>query len=176
MGSISKNMTGTAWHSQQMSNTCKEGSKRCINNSNGTCIFKGSLFYKCECAGKGECEEFESMSGTPKTVSSKTISYHTERTKPYKNKARKELIAKDIVKNTPSLQQQKSIDEKEYEFGYLSTKRKNKILRGIRSIRNLSNLNLYDYTDTQIDRIFNEITEALEEAKCEFKQKLRQKR
>lgn len=172
---ISRNMTGTAWHSQQMSNTCKEGSKRCINNNNGICIFKGSLFYRNECVGKGDCEEFESMSGSPKTISSKTsatksVSYHIEQTRPYKNKTREKLITQGMIKKTPIINQ-KTLDEKTYEFNRLSITRKDKILKSIKSLSNLSNINLYNYTDEQIDTIFDEIFKVLTETRNKFRQK-----
>lgn len=63
-----------------------------------------------------------------------------------------------------------STDRKE-NFKRLAEARTNKILKAITLLGNLSNKSYYDYTDKQIDAIFNAIQEELEKQKSRFEAK-----
>lgn len=62
-------------------------------------------------------------------------------------------------------------ESKESKFRRLAEKRVNVVIDGIRILSNLSNSNLYDYTDVQVKQIFDAVDNAVKKAKLSFSQK-----
>ncbi len=65
-------------------------------------------------------------------------------------------------------------DTKRARFIYLAQKRTNSIINQIRILSHCNNKALYEYEDTEIDKIFVAIEDALSEAKTKFKGKKRE--
>jgi len=62
-----------------------------------------------------------------------------------------------------------SINETPSErFKRLATSRTNKILNDLRILGNLNNRHRYEYTDEEIDKIFNEVEKKMREIKAKF--------
>lgn len=62
-------------------------------------------------------------------------------------------------------------EKKNENFLRLSKERVNKVIDSIERLENLSNKNLYSYTDEQVERMFSAIEDSLESAKKSFKDK-----
>ena len=62
-------------------------------------------------------------------------------------------------------------EKKNENFLRLSKERVNKVIDAIERLENLSNKNLYSYTDEQVERMFMAIEDSLESAKKSFKDK-----
>lgn len=62
-------------------------------------------------------------------------------------------------------------EKKNENFLRLSKERVNKVIDAIERLENLSNKNLYSYTDEQVERMFSAIEESLDSAKKSFKDK-----
>ena len=63
------------------------------------------------------------------------------------------------------------VEKKNENFLRLSKERVNKVIDAIERLENLSNKNLYSYTDEQVERMFSAIEESLDSAKKSFKDK-----
>lgn len=59
-------------------------------------------------------------------------------------------------------------NNKKENFKRIAVKRTNKILESISKLQNLTNTSFYEYTDEQIDAIFNAIQEELNKQKKIF--------
>lgn len=145
---ISK-IQGTPWHYENRKNTCKEGSKYCLYNHN-ICSCKVSIHYHKKCVGKGICEDFESRGRTAKILEEKNYN------------------SKEIEKEM-AVQETNNKESKEEKFLRLSKLRVDKIEEAIDNLENLSKESLYDYTDEQVDKMFNYLFDRLEKAKRKFK-------
>ncbi|MBQ4531332.1 MAG: hypothetical protein IJA36_12120 [Lachnospiraceae bacterium] len=66
---------------------------------------------------------------------------------------------------------QKQNNDKAENFVRLANKRTNKILEDIEILGNLANKNQYEYTDEQVEKIFNAIEKELATTKESFKKK-----
>ena len=64
---------------------------------------------------------------------------------------------------------------KRERFLKIATNRTNKILDDIRLLGNCSNVNNYEFTREDVDKMFNAIQEALNEAKLKFGNEKREK-
>ncbi len=60
------------------------------------------------------------------------------------------------------------MDNKKNNFKRVAENRVNKIIKLISSLANLSNTSFYEYTDEQIDAIFNAIEEETHKTKSKF--------
>lgn len=169
MNNISR-LQGTPWHSETMHRTCKDGSKYCLYiHNDGSCGCISSINHKKKCIGKGSCEDFESKGVSLIPVSKKkniVSTYHPERSKKIE-KAIKEKKAKREMDNKKT----ERTNEKKDNFLRLSQDRVNKILKDMESLEKLSNRNNYSYTDEQIDKMFNAISNQLQESKKSFENK-----
>ena len=143
-------LQGTPWHYENRKNTCKEGSKYCLYNHN-ICSCKVSIHYHKKCVGKGICEDFESRGRTAKILEEKN--YNSK-------EIEKEMTEQETINNKES---------KEEKFLRLSKLRVDKIEEAIDNLENLSKESLYDYTDEQVDKMFNYLFDRLEKAKRKFK-------
>lgn len=142
-------LQGTPWHYENRKNTCKEGSKYCLYNHN-ICSCKVSIHYHKKCVGKGICEDFESRGRTAKILEEKNYN------------------SKEIEKEMTE-QETNNKESKEEKFLRLSKLRVDKIEEAIDNLENLSKESLYDYTDEQVDKMFNYLFDRLEKAKRKFK-------
>lgn len=142
-------LQGTPWHYENRKNTCKEGSKYCLYNHN-ICSCKVSIHYHKKCVGKGICEDFESRGRTATILTEKN----------YNIKETEEMAEQETINNKES---------KEEKFLRLSKLRIDKIEEAIDNLENLSKESLYDYTDEQVDKMFNYLFDRLEKAKRKFK-------
>lgn len=61
------------------------------------------------------------------------------------------------------------MDSKRENFKRIAENRTNKIIELISKLRNLSNTSFYEYTDEEIDSIFNAIQNELDKQRKEFK-------
>ena len=61
------------------------------------------------------------------------------------------------------------MEQKKENFKRIAENRTNKIIDLISKLHNLSNSSFYEYTDEQIDSIFNAIQKELDKQKSEFK-------
>lgn len=61
------------------------------------------------------------------------------------------------------------MEQKRENFKRIAENRTNKIIDLISKLHNLSNSSFYEYTDEQIDSIFNAIQKELDKQKSEFK-------
>lgn len=61
------------------------------------------------------------------------------------------------------------MEQKRENFKRIAENRTNKIIDLISKLHNLSNFSFYEYTDEQIDSIFNAIQKELDKQKSEFK-------
>lgn len=59
-------------------------------------------------------------------------------------------------------------EDKSEKFRRLATQRGERILKDLRLIANLSNRKNYEYTDTEVKRLFNAIEEELKSARYSF--------
>lgn len=64
-----------------------------------------------------------------------------------------------------------SREHKRDKFRKFATRRTNNVLRQLRVLGNLSNRNLYEYTDEEINKIFSEIDKKVKETKARFNTK-----
>lgn len=166
-------LQGTPWHSETMHRTCKDGSKYCLYiHDDETCGCIASINHKKKCIGKGSCEDFESKGESliPATKKKNIVStYHPERTKKIEKviKEQNEKKAKREMDNKKT----ERINEKKENFLRLSQDRVNKIIKDIESLEKLSNRNNYSYTDQQIEKMFNAISNQLQESKKSFENK-----
>lgn len=60
------------------------------------------------------------------------------------------------------------MEQKKENFRRIAESRTNKIIDMINLLENLSNKSYYEYTDDQIDKIFNSIQDALETVRSKF--------
>ena len=185
-------LQGIPWHSEQIHKTCKTGSKYCLYNSDNTCMCTSSIYYHNSCAGKGDCEEFESRGNTAKSMSEKTIiikqNPHNSRqptedmfsrpsliTKHYTSyiSENKKTEAKPSIMNS-SMQDIKSnnkstvLNDKHIKFIENAETRVNDIIVKIEKLENLSDKNRYEYTSEEIEKMFSSIEEAVKTAKQSF--------
>jgi hypothetical protein len=63
------------------------------------------------------------------------------------------------------------LETKSERFKRLATRRTQKILSFLRNLGNCSNRSVYEYTDEQVDVVFNAISEAVKSAKSKFEEK-----
>lgn len=150
-------LQGEPWHYEQMKKTCKDGSKYCIYNKKDICSNTASDTYKKGCIGKGACILFEPRTGSPKVYSTKCI--------------QKNDIKKNDAEGKNMDNVQKQNNDKAENFVRLANKRTNKILEDIEILGNLANKNQYEYTDEQVEKIFNAIEKELATTKESFKKK-----
>lgn len=68
------------------------------------------------------------------------------------------------------------MDVKKENFKRIAENRVSKIIDLISKLHNLSNTSFYDYTDEQIDKIFDSIQKELDKQKAEFKKTKNKKR
>lgn len=158
-------LQGTPWHYEQMKKTCQSNSVYCIYNKN-ICSCKFAKFYHKKCVGKGECDWFESKTGTPKTSNVKI----------YKGNLAQNNIS-NINNNKKGYNTMTSAnnniqkESKEDKFLRLSKGRIDKIEDAIDNLGKLSDKYAYSYTDEQIDKMFDYIENKLQKAKDQFKNK-----
>lgn len=180
-------LQGTPWHEERMRKTCKEGSKYCVYNNNKFCSCKPCDNFNNYCVGKGNCDWFEPKTGTPKTISKKTIiiKQNPQNSKlPNKSsssesqlivkhyKANKDKQEENTTLNTTDTESTiKQKETPEEKFLRLSLSRVNNIIDDIRTLGKLSNTSTYSYTDTQIEKMFSYIETVLQETKDCFKKK-----
>ena len=151
-------LQGIPWHEEQMRRTCKTGSKYCIYNRN-ICICIHSKFHHRKCAGKGECEWFESKGGSPKVKSVTTIPVTVQ----LENPKEKDKSNMNTNTNDNSLK-----ESKEEKFLRISKGRIDKIEEAINNLENLSDRYSYSYTDKQVDKMFDYLEKLLKDAKGKF--------
>ena len=183
-------LQGTPWHPEQMHKSSKDGSKYCIYNSKGKCAFCVSDYYKNDCVGKGKCINFESKAGTPKVVSEKTIiikqNPQNSRQQTEGMFSRPSLITKHYVRHTDKIMEDKTptmnndrkdtqsnekipiLNEKHLKFIENAENRVNDIIVKIEKLENLSDKNRYEYTNEEIEKMFNSIEDAVKTAKQSF--------
>lgn len=68
------------------------------------------------------------------------------------------------------------MDVKKENFKRIAENRVSKIIDLISKLHNLSNTSFYEYTDEQIDKIFDSIQKELDKQKSEFKKTKNKKR
>ena len=68
------------------------------------------------------------------------------------------------------------MDVKKENFKRIAENRVSKIIDLISKLHNLSNTSFYEYTDEQIDKIFDSIQKELDKQKAEFKKSKDKKR
>ena len=68
------------------------------------------------------------------------------------------------------------MEQKKENFKRIAENRTNKIIDLISKLHNLSNTSYYEYTDIQIDSIFNAIQSELDKQRKEFKKNKEKKR
>jgi len=68
------------------------------------------------------------------------------------------------------------MDVKKENFKRIAENRVSKIIDLISKLHNLSNTSFYEYTDEQIDKIFDSIQKELDKQKAEFKKSKNKKR
>lgn len=184
-------LQGTPWHPEQMHRTCKDGSKHCLYNRNGKCAFVVSNFYKQDCVGKGVCDNFETKAGTPKISHDKTIiikqNPHNSKqptkemfsrppiiTKHYTEHVNKDKIEKKDLNTMKNEDQNNKNDklpvqnDKHIKFIENAESRVNDIIVKIEKLENLSDKNRYEYTNEEIEKMFNSIEDAVKTAKQSF--------
>lgn len=183
-------LQGTPWHSEQIHKSCKDGSKYCIYNNKGKCAFCVSDYYKSDCVGKGTCINFESKAGTPKVVSEKTIiikqNPQNSRRPTEDMFSRPSLITKHYVQHTDKITEDKIpimsndrkdtqsnektpvLNEKHIKFIENAENRVNDIIVKIEKLENLSDKNRYEYTNEEIEKMFNSIEDAVKTARQSF--------
>ncbi len=185
-------LQGTPWHSEQIHKTCKEGSKYCLYNNDNICACRASLFYQKVCVGKGDCEEFESKGNIAKTMSEKTIiikqnPYNSKQptedmfsrptliTKHYKLRNSKNKITEDKplimnsnIQDIQNNEKPKELNDKHTRFIENAESRVNDIIIKIEKLENLSDKNRYEYTNEEIEKMFNSIEDAVNTAKQSF--------
>lgn len=61
------------------------------------------------------------------------------------------------------------MNEKQNKFIKLAEQRTNKVLKSIEVLSHCSNVYTYEYTDEQVDKIFDAIEEELKRVKSKFK-------
>lgn len=64
--------------------------------------------------------------------------------------------------------QEKISDNKRVRFKRLAVYRTNEVLKRIKVLGNCSNRSAYEYTEDEINKIFNEIDKTLKETKTKF--------
>lgn len=174
-------LQGEPWHYEQMKKTCKEGSKYCIYNNKGKCAYVGSEYYKEACVGKGICDRFEAKTGMPK-VASKKIIKNSQIQDDGKKMNVLEIDPMIIHQQYDAAKDKKGVDNMDIEkvtseetkespaekFTRLSEERTNKIIKDIRTLGKLSNKASYEYTDEQIDKIFNYLESVLKDTRESF--------
>ena len=67
-------------------------------------------------------------------------------------------------------------ESKKERFDRISNARKDKILDTVRLLENCSNISNYEYSEEEINNIFDELTNALENAKAKFSTDSKSKR
>lgn len=169
-------LQGIPWHNEQMKRSCNYGSTYCLYNKN-ICTCKGSPNYHQRCKGKGFCEDFESRGNTAKVVSSFTCSIKEREKQITKREERKCVMNEnntasdiddlDIVDETGESSPDETPEDK---FKRVSKPRIDKTVNCIRTIANLSNRNIYSYTEDEVDKMFDHLQRALDKAKKSFKQ------
>lgn len=173
-------LQGTPWHEEQMHRTCKDGSTYCLFNHKNKCSFITSKYYNSECRGKGTCSDFESKGSTAKTCSEKTIIVKTEpknskfldRTAPPSlHIAKPKMLNKEDKHMDENVNVLNDDESKEEKFKRISKDRVNKVVKSIETLENLANTNQYDYTEEQVNKMFNFIENALTKAKESFQNK-----
>ena len=68
------------------------------------------------------------------------------------------------------------MNQKKENFKRIAENRTNKIIDLISKLHNLSNTSFYEYTDEQIDAIFDAIQEELDKQRTEFKRQNKSKK
>ncbi len=68
------------------------------------------------------------------------------------------------------------MDVKKENFKRIAENRVSKIIDLISKLHNLSNTSFYEYTDEQIDKIFDSIQKELDKQKAEFKKSKNKRR
>lgn len=148
-------LQGTPWHYENRKNTCKEGSKYCLYNHN-ICSCKVSIHYHKKCVGKGICEDFESRGRTAKILEEK-------------NYNSKEIEKEMAVQETNNEEIKEEKETKEDRFLRVSRERIHKVEAAIDNLENLSKKASYGYTDEQVDKMFDYLSQRLDKAKSKFK-------
>lgn len=148
-------LQGTPWHYENRKNTCKEGSKYCLYNHN-ICSCKVSIHYHKKCVGKGICEDFESRGRTAKILEEK-------------NYNSKEIEKEMAVQETNNEEIKEEKETKEDRFLRVSRERIHKVEAAIDNLENLSKKASYAYTDEQVDKMFDYLSQRLDKAKSKFK-------
>lgn len=183
-------LQGTPWHPDQLYKSCKVGSKYCLYNNNNNCSCISSIYYHTECVGKGDCEEFESRGNMAKSASEKTIiikqnpQNSKQQTKEMYN--RPSLITKHYVPHADNTMEDKTpimnndkkdtqntdksliLNEKHSKFIENAESRVNDIIVKIEKLENLSDKNRYEYTNDEIEKMFNSIEDAVKTARQSF--------
>lgn len=166
-------LQGTPWHTEQRRHSCEHGSKYCLYNKN-ICTFIGSSNYHHKCIGKGFCEDFESKGNSAKVISSVTYAIKEREKQIIKRQEKKEIMNDsnmindiDDIDETEALSPDETPEEK---FKRVSKPRIDKTVNCIRTIANLSNRNIYSYTEEEVDKMFRHLQLALDKAKKSFKQ------
>lgn len=168
---ISTYLQGTPWHIEQMQRTCKDGSKYCLYNKN-ICTCKASIHYHKKCVGKGDCEDFESKGSCAKSTNIKTYYNKNKSNNLTNDKNKKETLSVENYE-VPIIDETEEIipnERPEEKFKRLTKSRIDKTVNCIRTISNLSNKNLYSYTDEEVDKMFEYLQKAIDKAKKSFKQ------
>lgn len=166
-------LQGTPWHNEQMKRSCNYGSTYCLYNKN-ICTCKGSPNYHHKCIGKGLCEDFESKGNTPKVISS--VTYAIKEREKQINKRKKEnktMVVNNVSDDIDDIEENEELspdETPEEKFKRVSKPRIDKAVNCIRTIANLSNRNIYSYTEEEVDKMFNHLQLALDKAKKSFKQ------
>lgn len=190
MGNRSQ-LQGTPWHEEQMHKSCRDGSKYCVYNNNKFCACKPCSNFNDYCVGKGNCDWFEPKTGTPKTVSQKTViikqnphnskqltkdmlsqpSLVTKHYKTFINSQADKSREEEIVMQQTNETEVKTKETAEEKFLRLSQSRVNNIIDDIRLLGKLSNTATYTYTDEQVEKMFSYIESVLRDTKDSFKKK-----
>lgn len=175
-------LQGTPWHPEQIHKTCKEGSKYCIYNRNKICVCTASDYHNKQCVGKGECMMFEPKTGIPKVISEKTIIVK-QNPKNSKEKSGESSLRTIKIKKYAEQEETESMSDeldvkganteesKEEKFKRLSKDRVNKVVKAIETLEHLSNKNQYEYSEKQVEKMFNYIEDSLAQAKASFANK-----
>lgn len=150
-------LQGEPWHYEQAKKTCKEGSKYCVYNKKNICFNTASDTYKDSCTGKGICMLFEPKTGKPKIYSTKRIQNN-------------DVQQKDMEERNMENMQNQNNDKAE-NFVRLASNRTDKIIKDIELLGKLANKNQYEYTDEQVEKIFDAIESILSATKEGFKKK-----
>lgn len=162
MNSIAK-LQGTPWHYEQARKTCQDGSKYCVYNHN-ICSNKYCKNYHKKCLGKSRCELFEPKTGTPKIYSERTYIDKDKQIKANPNKIKEQ---KGMTKSEKTNKVNEPVD-KHQKFIETCEKRVNDIVIKIENLENLSNKNAYEYTNEEVEKMFDKIQDTLNNAKMSF--------